>query len=76
MNNADLTLQTGIFLNAAKHAQLMKEIITAPADKGMWISIEELKRLQKTILKDIKMLNRHILKEEFLKKNKTFFSTK
>ena len=66
MNDVDLTLQTGILLNATKHKELMEEIIMAPADKGMSVSIEELKQIQKTILKDVKMLNRHILKEEFL----------
>jgi len=66
MNDVDLTLQTGIALNVAHHAKLLKEIVEAPADKGMSVSIGELKQLQKTILKDVKMLNRHILKEEFL----------
>lgn len=74
MNDADLTLQTGIFLSAAKHAQLMKEVIDAPPNKGMSVTIEELKELQKSILKDVKMLNRHILKEEFLTENKRIFS--
>ena len=66
MNNADSVLQTGIFLNEAKYERLMKEIIIAEPEKGMSISIEELKQLQKIILKDIKTLNRHILKEKFL----------
>ena len=73
MNDADLTLQTGILLKVTKHKQLMEEIVMAPADKGMSTSIEELKQLQKTILKDVKMLNRHTLKEEFLVKNKIIF---
>jgi len=66
MNNADLTLQTGILLSVTKHAQLMKEIVAAEPEKGMSISIAELKLLQKQILKDVKTLNAHLLEEKFL----------
>lgn len=70
MNNADLTLQTGMLLKATKHKQLMEEIITAEPEKGMQTSIMELKQLQGQILRDVKKLNRHLLKEKLLTKQR------
>lgn len=63
MNNQCLVLKTGIELNFTEYKKLMREVIDADPSKGMSITIKEIKEKQKSILKDVKLLNKLHLKE-------------
>lgn len=63
MNNQCLVLKTGIELNFTEYKKLMREVIDADPSKGMSITIKEIKEKQKSILKDVKLLNELHLKE-------------
>jgi len=56
MENKDLVLLTGIRLKINQYRKIKKEINEAPPEKGMEQSKEELKILQKTIIKEINTL--------------------
>lgn len=63
MDNKSLVLKTGIELNFVEYKKLMREIIDADPSKGMSITINDVKEKQKSILKDVKLLNKYHLEE-------------
>ena len=64
MDNKDLVLLTGIRLKINQYRKLKKEINEASPGKGMEQSKEELKELQKTVIKEINTLDKRLEKKK------------